>query len=815
MTNGNKDIIMVNHMGRMKNNDFVCNIGQFANEIDMRNLEVYIPWCQEDNHQASEDCQVFPETKTGIIVLDKLGCIMRYQSPFMSCSFTNQLELWKESKSSKYAKLCTCFQSIWMKRGGPAYSVSKASFKEYRLGGYSLWFQGQVGDAGKWGEMAWCLRREERVLGVVNRAMTDTGNVHSGALQVVTRYMQQNCHRGSSPSGYCSARSVYIHKEGIIQYVTVNNLAIAVQYAQDNSDEECPTGWKPGEKTMKPDTISTDLDYHSIISTRALERTIEMHHYEINNKYELMTSSQLEWLDTYQGGIGNDEHGEGIQQWIDQCQQKDYAIFLGYEMDVPFQLIDADELDALEVAITAAERSSSTCRKRKFSIPSSSSYTSCGDMGSDSLCDSTIPAKEPWERSTESSGKSNGCDIIHGHSEDETSCGLSNGSNDEVDAARFIRNAAGEGERACQGRLLSNAHEVKCDGDVDGSMLCQGKVDDLSRAPSSSNAGLIYEAEEATAFSLKETHSKPRCSRRLPLWQSYASSHQPKNERGHTKIIESLKFDVEKVQFASPADFTGDLHIDNSGLPWGLEPSACRVGPKCKLPHLQFKGHTIYSVSALDAKSAAYELLRQVEARKAGGILVPLGFDTEWKVVFKRGAQARKVAVLQLCINADQCNVFHVIHTGIPPPLRTILEDPLVAKVGIGAYGDAARLFTDYNVKVKGVKDLSGLANLKLGGAACARRSWSLSSLTENLIGKQVDKNASIRMGDWEVDKLSEAQLQYAATDAFASLYLFQVLLTFPDPQKKDSPAIDCNTVTALATPQEDVRKHQQSTATQ
>ena len=28
----------------------------------------------------------------------------------------------------------------------------------------------------------------------------------------------------------------------------------AVQYVQDNPDEVCPAGWKPGEKTMKPDT---------------------------------------------------------------------------------------------------------------------------------------------------------------------------------------------------------------------------------------------------------------------------------------------------------------------------------------------------------------------------------------------------------------------------------------------------------------------------------------------------------------------------------------------------------------------------------
>ena len=38
-------------------------------------------------------------------------------------------------------------------------------------------------------------------VGVVSRAMTDTGIVHCGAMQVVTRYLHQECHRGSSPSG--------------------------------------------------------------------------------------------------------------------------------------------------------------------------------------------------------------------------------------------------------------------------------------------------------------------------------------------------------------------------------------------------------------------------------------------------------------------------------------------------------------------------------------------------------------------------------------------------------------------------------------
>ncbi|KAL8140990.1 hypothetical protein V2J09_007011 [Rumex salicifolius] len=56
-----------------------------------------------------------------------------------------------------------------------------------------------------------------------------------------------------------------IDKEGVIQHSTVNNLGIgrsvdetlrtlqALQYVQENPDEVCPAGWKPGEKSMKPD----------------------------------------------------------------------------------------------------------------------------------------------------------------------------------------------------------------------------------------------------------------------------------------------------------------------------------------------------------------------------------------------------------------------------------------------------------------------------------------------------------------------------------------------------------------------------------
>ncbi|VAH37268.1 unnamed protein product [Triticum turgidum subsp. durum] len=111
-TTGNKDIIMVDHMRKMKNNAIVCNIGHFDNEIDMNGLETY-PGVKRITIKPQTDRWVFPETNTGIIVLAEgrlmnLGCATGHPSFVMSCSFTNQviaqLELWKEKATGKYEK---------------------------------------------------------------------------------------------------------------------------------------------------------------------------------------------------------------------------------------------------------------------------------------------------------------------------------------------------------------------------------------------------------------------------------------------------------------------------------------------------------------------------------------------------------------------------------------------------------------------------------------------------------------------------------------------------------------------------------------
>jgi adenosylhomocysteinase len=108
-TTGNKDIVMVDDMAKMKNNCIVGNIGHFDNELDMAGLEKY-PGIKKSEIKPQVHRFEFPDGH-GIVMLAEgrllnLGCATGHPSFVMSCSFTNQtlaqLELWENRTSGKY-----------------------------------------------------------------------------------------------------------------------------------------------------------------------------------------------------------------------------------------------------------------------------------------------------------------------------------------------------------------------------------------------------------------------------------------------------------------------------------------------------------------------------------------------------------------------------------------------------------------------------------------------------------------------------------------------------------------------------------------
>ncbi len=92
-TTGNKDIIRIEHMEKMKDGAIVCNIGHFDNEIQVEKLKKY-PGIVHTNIKPQVDKYTFSTGNSIILLADgrlvNLGCATGHPSFVMSNSFTNQ-----------------------------------------------------------------------------------------------------------------------------------------------------------------------------------------------------------------------------------------------------------------------------------------------------------------------------------------------------------------------------------------------------------------------------------------------------------------------------------------------------------------------------------------------------------------------------------------------------------------------------------------------------------------------------------------------------------------------------------------------------
>ena len=100
-TTGNRDIITIEHMAKMKDQAIVCNIGHFDNEIQVDALKTY-PGIKHTNIKPQVDMFTFPDGHSIYLLAEgrlvNLGCATGHPSFVMSNSFTNQtlaqIDLW-------------------------------------------------------------------------------------------------------------------------------------------------------------------------------------------------------------------------------------------------------------------------------------------------------------------------------------------------------------------------------------------------------------------------------------------------------------------------------------------------------------------------------------------------------------------------------------------------------------------------------------------------------------------------------------------------------------------------------------------------
>jgi len=143
-----------------------------------------------------------------------------------------------------------------------------------------------------------------------------------------------------------------------------------------------------------------------------------------------------------------------------------------------------------------------------------------------------------------------------------------------------------------------------------------------------------------------------------------------------------------------------------------------------------------------------------------------IGFDTESKVSQDRNKPGR-ICVIQLAVVHNRSHMpsvllFHAHSDSIysrenkmPSELSYVLESESLLKLGIGIKGDAKAIASDYRVEMKGCIDLYGY--FKKG----------LKKATSHAFPEvQVPRYKDITTSEWEVARLTDRQIMYAALDA-------------------------------------------------
>jgi len=174
------------------------------------------------------------------------------------------------------------------------------------------------------------------------------------------------------------------------------------------------------------------------------------------------------------------------------------------------------------------------------------------------------------------------------------------------------------------------------------------------------------------------------------------------------------------------------------------------------LPKVLFPGRVHVIVSRAQAEKAVKFLLSQPI----------LGFDTETRPSFTRGT-VYQVSLLQVSAY-DVCFLFRLNIIGMTPAIIRLLEDTTVPKIGLSWHDDLNGLhklgnFTDGNfIEIQKMVGELGIEDL------------SLQKLYANLFGQLISKGQ--RLSNWERDILSDKQKQYAATDAWACIMIYEEL---------------------------------------
>ena len=135
-----------------------------------------------------------------------------------------------------------------------------------------------------------------------------------------------------------------------------------------------------------------------------------------------------------------------------------------------------------------------------------------------------------------------------------------------------------------------------------------------------------------------------------------------------------------------------------------------------------------------------------------------IGFDTESRPCFTPGQHNYGVSLLQLS-SSKRAFLFRIKKTGMKKSLCDILANPKIIKVGAAVNDDINGLAKYHNFEPKSFVDLQKIV------WEYGIKDKSVKKMSAIILGIKVSK--AQQLSNWEAETLSEAQMNYAATDAW------------------------------------------------
>lgn len=147
-----------------------------------------------------------------------------------------------------------------------------------------------------------------------------------------------------------------------------------------------------------------------------------------------------------------------------------------------------------------------------------------------------------------------------------------------------------------------------------------------------------------------------------------------------------------------------------------------------------------------------------------------LGFDTESKPTFARNEASEGPHIVQLSA-LDKAWIFQLEDADCRRAVGLLLSSPAVTKAGFGLGDDQRRIIRKLGVDLQGVLDLN-LVFRERG----YRKDMGVRGAVAVMFNKRFIKSKKAATSNWANARLTEAQIIYAANDAYGALRVYQAL---------------------------------------